>query len=168
KGSIKGKALLADAEDHSGIMVSVYGTSFIAVTDTNGSYKISLVKPGTYTLKAEKEGYSPAEQEGVEVKTGETTGVPELTLDPFINSPPSISSASIGPTTAYETTILSATASGWEDPDGDPPGYLYQWFKNDSSGMPGDQTVDGAFFDKGDTLYCAVFPFDGVDYGDPR
>jgi len=98
---------------------------------------------------------------------GTDAGAPVVSNSVTIrNSPPSISSVSISPTTAYESTTLTATPSGWADPDGDPPGYNYQWKKNGSniSGAT-TSTLTGSYFSKGDVITCQVTPWDGTDAG---
>jgi hypothetical protein len=49
-------------------------------TDANGGWKILGVAPGTWIVRAEAVGYTPA-QTAAEVAAGETTTVPALALD---------------------------------------------------------------------------------------
>ncbi len=95
------------------------------------------------------------------------TGSPKLSAPlTILNSPPSISSASISPVRAVADTTLTATAVGWADPDGDSPGYSYQWKKNGAD-IPGAtaSTLAGSNFQKGDMVRCEVTPWDGTDSG---
>ena len=82
------------------------------------------------------------------------------------NSPPTLSSMSIAPTTVYTDGTLTATAAGFSDADDDPEGLGYQWYKNRIaiSGATTD-TLTGAEFDRGDQLYCAATPNDGYEDG---
>ncbi len=88
------------------------------------------------------------------------------------NTPPSITSASIAPTTAYETTTLTASTSGWsdldnvQDPNTDQENYIYQWF-NGSEKIDGatSPTLTGTDFNKGDQIKCNVTPWDSDGYG---
>ncbi|NMC06437.1 MAG: hypothetical protein GYA24_14570, partial [Candidatus Lokiarchaeota archaeon] len=61
---------------------------------------------------------------------GESQGINNGATFVIVNTPPSITGASISPGTAYETTTLAASASGWSDADGDAPQYMYRWFRN--------------------------------------
>jgi hypothetical protein len=74
-------------EDHSGILVALAGTSFVAVTDREGHYEIRDIPPGRYLLRAQAEAQTPQFIEPVEVEAGEETGLPPLVLAPFIAPP---------------------------------------------------------------------------------
>ena len=82
------------------------------------------------------------------------------------NAPPLVTSAVVSPLQVHEEELVTCTSSGWQDPDGDPDGSLYQWTVNDVlvEGQTGP-TLSGEHFDKGDTITCAVIPFDGTDEG---
>jgi hypothetical protein len=77
--------------------------------------------------------------------------------------------ASIAPAMAYETSTLTASASGWSDVDGDAAGYTYRWFNNGAviAGQTAS-TLTGAFFSKGNVIIAEVTPFDGAASGTPR
>lgn len=82
-GSITGTAYLEGKTDHSGITVYIPGTSFSAITDSNGDYTISRVPPGTYDfLRAEKFGtvYHYAMSSNVTVASNSEVVVPDMTL----------------------------------------------------------------------------------------
>lgn len=82
------------------------------------------------------------------------------------NTAPTLTSASISPTTAYTDTTLTAVPSGFYDDDGDPAAYLYQWYKGGvaiSGATTG--TLVGTYFSKGETLYVLVTPWDGTSAG---
>ena len=81
------------------------------------------------------------------------------------NSPPSITGATLSPTTAGEGDTLSCAPAGESDPDGDSVSYGYAW---DVSGVdPGTSgaTLTGTHFDRGDDVSCTVTPSDGTDSG---
>ncbi len=85
-----------------------------------------------------------------------------ITVSPTPDAP-TITAAAVTPAVAYETSVLTAAASGWSDADNDPEGYRYQWERNgtpiaDATGS----TLTGADFDKGDTVACLVTPWDGT------
>ena len=84
------------------------------------------------------------------------------------NAPPVATSAVVNPLQVQEGELVTCTPSGWQDPDGDPENYLYEWTVNDAlvEGQT-SPTLSGAFFDKGDVITCAVIPFDGTDEGPP-
>ncbi|MBW2257499.1 MAG: hypothetical protein JRI25_23280, partial [Deltaproteobacteria bacterium] len=63
---------------------------------------------------------TPSDSDG----TGTAVTSPTLTIS---NRPPSITGASVTPTTAYTDTTLTCTPSGWLDEDGDSEGYSYAW-----------------------------------------
>ena len=56
-----------------GVNVLVVGTQSGAATGADGTYEITGVKPGTYTIRASFIGYGDETAEGVEVQSGETT-----------------------------------------------------------------------------------------------
>ncbi len=82
------------------------------------------------------------------------------------NTPPSVAAATISPTVAYESTVLSCTGTGWYDVDGDAEGYQYVWRVNGQQVGTGDQ-LTGADFDKDDVVTCVLTPDDGEDPGTP-
>ncbi|MDA8099076.1 MAG: hypothetical protein M0042_05565 [Nitrospiraceae bacterium] len=82
-GSISGKAFLQGATDHTGITVYIPGTSFIAMTAADGSYRITNVPSGTYDfVRAEKLGstYHYAITSKVTVTTNANTVLPDMLL----------------------------------------------------------------------------------------
>ncbi|GEM_PF-2103626 len=94
--------------------------------------------------------------------TGEHTG-------PTVgNNLPSITNAVLfaDPDPATERSTITAVPAGWYDADGDPEGYHYVWYINDSPIGYTGATIDGDYFDRGDVVYCEVFPYDGYDEGD--
>lgn len=61
-GSLTGRVELGGgAEDFSGILVYLAGTSLAARTDAEGRYTLSGVGAGTFRVRAEKDGYAPQE-----------------------------------------------------------------------------------------------------------
>ncbi len=98
---------------------------------------------------------------------GVTTGL--QASSPLIriqNTAPSITGAEVSPTTVYESTVLSCTPSGWNDIDGDAPGYVYRWYVN-SVADAGTTTLTGTRFRRGDAVQCEVTPYDGFAFGTP-
>jgi len=90
----------------------------------------------------------------------------------LINSPPSVGSVVIIPDPAYTNTDLTAVPSGWDDADGDPEGYQWQWQKwsgsdwEDIAAATSD-TLDSSNFVKYDQIKVICTPDDGHDTGSP-
>ncbi len=101
---------------------------------------------------------------------GEQAGTP-VTSNTVIaqNTPPSVASVSITPTTAYTDTDLTAVPAGWSDPDpADTEGYVYQWSKTPGGSIGSDfQVLDDTFFVKGDIISVTITPDDGSAQGAP-
>jgi TonB-linked SusC/RagA family outer membrane protein len=75
-GSIEG--VVTDAESDNplpGVNVVIQGTQQGAATGTDGTYEITGVEPGTYTVRASFVGYADTTRQGVEVQANQTTTV---------------------------------------------------------------------------------------------
>ncbi len=79
-GSISGKVSVQNQASKSGIFCYIPGTSYLAITDTGGSFTISNVPPGTYDLAYWHQKYNDTTISGVTVSSGEDTKVPEMLL----------------------------------------------------------------------------------------
>ena len=86
----------------------------------------------------------------------------------IINNPPSITGATLSPEDAFESSILTCTAQGFSDINGDTASYTYAW--NVAGGWleESGETINGASFSKADLVFCTVTPGDGVDSGDAK
>lgn len=82
------------------------------------------------------------------------------------NTPPSMSSVGFTPTPVYESSTLLPNPVGFFDVDGDAPAYLYTWYV-DGISVSTAFSINGGSFDKGQTLWVEVKPYDGYDYGAP-
>lgn len=92
-GSVSGTVNLSNTGDNSGVLVRALGTERSAITTVNGNYVIENIPAGTYTIRAEKPGYTFGNAAGVVVTNGgATTGV-NFTLDPFTAQPPTLSAS---------------------------------------------------------------------------
>jgi YVTN family beta-propeller protein len=80
KGNILGTAVLNDFNNHSGILVGIYGTHHLAVTDVSGSYRIGDVPQGSYTVYMKAEGYGAEKIDNVLITSGQTTALSSVTL----------------------------------------------------------------------------------------
>ena len=84
------------------------------------------------------------------------------------NQLPSVVEAVLGPDPAFETSVLTCTGVGWEDLDGDPENYDYAWLVDGTllTGITTD-TLDGAWFNRDQTVQCELTPNDGLGVGTP-
>jgi hypothetical protein len=89
---------------------------------------------------------------------------------------PQVDAVAIGPDPALTTDDLTATPSGWTDPDGDPEGYLWRWHVDSGSGWIVASTdasaADGPTlscdqFSAGDRVRVTCTPWDGTLEGAP-
>jgi hypothetical protein len=81
------------------------------------------------------------------------------------NATPSLTSASISPSTVYTGDTLTCSASGWSDADGDADASTYAWTVNGVAAGTG-RTLSTSLV-RGDTVVCAVTPYDGTASGSP-
>ncbi|HXC51563.1 MAG TPA: hypothetical protein VN634_11805 [Candidatus Limnocylindrales bacterium] len=80
------------------------------------------------------------------------------------NTPATLTSVSLTPTTAFESSTMTCTPNGFYDADGDSPSYIYFW-EVSGSGVPGQNssTLTGTYFNAGDTVDCYMFVGDGEE-----
>ena len=83
------------------------------------------------------------------------------------NTAPEVLGALLGPSPAYEASLLTCSGDGWFDVDGDPEGYQVEWFIDGSPIAALGDTLDGSSFDRGDAVSCELTPFDGTALGLP-
>ncbi|MES1224620.1 MAG: carboxypeptidase-like regulatory domain-containing protein, partial [Bacteroidota bacterium] len=79
-GTIKGTIKTADGSPAEFINVVLKGTNKGTTTNSNGEFEIKHATPGTHSLVISFIGLEPQEL-AVEVKAGEVTSVPEVTLN---------------------------------------------------------------------------------------
>ncbi|MBF0442607.1 MAG: carboxypeptidase regulatory-like domain-containing protein [Oligoflexales bacterium] len=79
-GNITGQVTLTAATDLTGIDVYIPGTSFLAKTDATGSYTISDIPPGTYTVAALKSGFVKSYAKNVTVVKKQTVTARTIAL----------------------------------------------------------------------------------------
>jgi hypothetical protein len=82
------------------------------------------------------------------------------------NTPPSLGSATVRPSAVTKGVTPSCDPAGWNDVDGDTPGYQTQWFVNGTVAATSTTLPDTAFV-RGDRITCTVTPFDGEALGTP-
>lgn len=88
-GVIRGVAIRDSdsVSDMSGITVAVAGTSTVALTGRDGSYALSGIRPGTYDLLFQAQGYESMTLTDIEVGPGQDITVQTVFLQPVIDRP---------------------------------------------------------------------------------
>ncbi|MBI1930061.1 hypothetical protein HYR99_38145 [Candidatus Poribacteria bacterium] len=98
-------------------------------------------------------------------KIGETVKTPSTFIP---DHAPSIRSVEIiaDPSPPITTSTLRILPQEWTDEDGDAENYRYYWF-NQNGLIPGAESdiLDGSYFQRGDTLFARIIPFDGIYEG---
>ncbi len=79
-GNIQGRVELAEQNDFTGVDVFIPGTSFSAKTDKDGNYKISNIPEGSWTLRAEQDGFNHSTVTKINVIANETAQIEDLVL----------------------------------------------------------------------------------------
>ena len=79
-GSLQGQVRLADKTKQPGILVYIPGTSYQARSSEEGSYTITDVPEGAYTLRFEYAGYESQEIKAVQILSGQSTPIPFVEL----------------------------------------------------------------------------------------
>jgi outer membrane protein assembly factor BamB len=126
-GAIQGKVTSAEtAQGISGATVSTDKEGYSTTTSADGSYTLSKVDAGTYTVTASAPRYLPKSQSNVEVIAGETTTLNfDLTLEP---TPPK-TPINLSPKDGAEVDSLTPTltASAFSDPSKEDTHKASQW-----------------------------------------
>ena len=89
-------------------------------------------------------------------------------LEVYEHGPPSLDSVTISPSPAYTTDTLAASPQGWEDLDGAPERYGYEWTVNGSVDL-GESTdsYPAGKTTKGDLIQVTLTPTNDYGDGDP-
>ncbi|MDI7269804.1 MAG: carboxypeptidase regulatory-like domain-containing protein, partial [Myxococcota bacterium] len=85
-GSVQGYVMLQGQVDHSAVSVAIDGTGLTDDSDSTGFWSIASVPAGTYTVTASRAGFASATSSPFEVRAGETTTAPPLTLNATLGS----------------------------------------------------------------------------------
>lgn len=148
-----------------------------ASTDPEGeaiTYRYAWYQDGVVTAYTTNTINASAHSRGenwevrVYANDGHGDSAPGTDSTTITNGAPSITTVTISPSTAYTNDTLTASATGWSDPDGDGEQLRYQWAKNgtDISGAT-DSTLEGSEFVKNDVITVTITPFDGYTTGTP-
>ncbi len=78
------------------------------------------------------------------------------------DAPPVGGKATLSPDPATELDTLTCTATDAFDPDGDPIVWSYEWLVGDGVPFSANDTLTGAYFDKGDEVRCVATPGGGA------
>jgi hypothetical protein len=81
-----------------------------------------------------------------------------------LNSAPTLTTVVIEPEALWESSTAICTGSDLLDADGDDLTLAYFWWVNGIE-VSTDPTIDGTWFDRGDTVYCSVGADDGEVVG---
>jgi hypothetical protein len=79
-GTFKGTVTLDNATTHAGTIVEVVGLFSFAFTDSLGAFRLGDVAPGTWPIRAQRAGYSPASWTGVLTAPGDSVSLPGRVL----------------------------------------------------------------------------------------
>jgi len=153
-GTLLGNAELENATDHSGTVVYIGGTSYVAVTDPAGDYSLTGVPIGSWMVNAMHAGYLNDDDAGSLAAAGDTTSVGAMFLP--LNS-------NIAPTATNLTApvVIAGAATNFDSVVDDLDGIvvLCEWdFENDgvfdwsASGNPASPATSHVYAAAGDYL----------------
>lgn len=154
-------ASVTDADDDDGDSISY-----------TYAWRVNGVSVGTSSSQLTRTYYERGDEVQVTVtpSDGTASGTARTSTSVEIqNALPSVSSATITPSSAYTDDNLAVSVSGWSDMDDDSAAYRYQWYKN-SAAISGETslTLDESNTVRSDRIYCAVTPDDGYGVGTTR
>ncbi|HIE94598.1 MAG TPA: hypothetical protein EYQ83_17705, partial [Acidobacteria bacterium] len=124
------------------------------------------VIPGAATGAEEQWSVGVTASDGLQDSSTASAGVT------VTNSPPSMTGATVAPSIGLASDLYSVTPAGWSDPDGDPAGYLYQWYADTTqvAGATSDTWVPATYPPAnvpGTSIWVEVTPWDGFTPGLP-
>ncbi len=102
---------------------------------------------------------------GVQPCDDEACGTEKISSNASIlNHPPELASATLSHGNPTEADVVSVVLGAISDDDGDAVSLYYEWYVNGAR-VATSETISGAHFDRGDTVYCRLTPTDGFDVG---
>ncbi|MBK6900850.1 MAG: carboxypeptidase regulatory-like domain-containing protein [bacterium] len=126
-GTFLGNATLENAVDHTGTVVYLEGTSYVAVTDAAGDYSLTGVPVGAWPARAMRAGYLDDTAAGSLVAAGDVVALPAMFLRLNANIPPVASALTASTSAEGDATSFGAVAT-----DADGTVVLYEWdFEDD-------------------------------------
>ncbi len=138
-GTFSGVATLENAAVHSDIVVYAEGTSYVAVTAPDGSYAITDVPVGGYTIQATHAHYLNDGTSGTITYAGENVGLSSMLLKLDNNIPP-VATVTVPAQTMDTVTPIQFLGTG-TDLDGTV--VLYEWDFEDDGVMDTLSTITG-------------------------
>ncbi len=141
-GTFTGLATLEHAALHDGTVVYAVGTSYLAVTGTDGAYAVSGVPAGAWDLRAFHAGYLDDTASGAIAAAGDSVALADMFLPLQSNIPPVVDQIDVTPAAFGQTTTFAVLSH-------DPDGAVVRWewdFQNDGtwdydSGLTGDTSL---------------------------
>lgn len=82
------------------------------------------------------------------------------------NSAPSFDGVTVEPQELHKGDVATCTPTGFADPDGDAPQWVWSWSVNGEE-VAATETLDGAYYSRDDDVSCTATPFDGEAEGTP-
>jgi len=151
-GTLLGNAELENATDHSGTVVFIGGTSYVAITDPAGDYSLTGVPIGSWMVDAMHPGYLGDDDSGALVAAGDTSSVGDMFLALNSNIAPTATSL-----TATEVAVGDTTNFGAVVDDLDGVVVLCEWdFEDDgifdwsATGNPASPVASHVYTSEGD------------------
>ncbi len=128
-GKFYGNVTLENATNHQSTIVYVDGTSYLAVTNAAGNYRIEGVPVGTWTVRGTHPGYLDRSTSGSIAAAGDSIPLASFQLPLNSNIPPT--AAANAPTSLVTHVPTSFSGSGADD---DGTIVRYEWdFENDGT-----------------------------------
>ncbi len=81
-GTVFGSVLKQGESDHAGILVGLNGTGYTGTTLADGSFTITDIAPGVYSISAQAEGYIRYDYPLVLLEAGESRDLGEVEIEP--------------------------------------------------------------------------------------
>ena len=126
-GTFLGNATLENAVDHTGTVVFLEGTSYVAVTDAAGDYSLTGVPVGAWPARAMHAGYLDDNTGGALAAAGDVVSLPAMFLRLNANMPPTAGSLTASTVFEGDATSFGAVAA-----DADGTVVLHEWdFEDD-------------------------------------